>query len=240
LKPPPRPAPSPAPAVAVQPAPEPNPIKPDDSTAWAKQIFAMVGLAAVLVAWVMVRRRRGRIPLPTRERSEGLGDPHEAEASNPFVERSPGLEEPLPLNLEEPGAVPEAEGPAEELPRVSTDSGEEDSEARQPLAAEPPPPGPEIVEPTAPDHYAASRAAGREAAEEAVALVRGFEEKIRDLQEQLEEAVTSRERIERQMAAQNEELRVQRAAIARTQRAVRNISRPEEDSHSDAGAPVAD
>jgi hypothetical protein len=46
--------------------------------------------------------------------------------------------------------------------------------------------------------------------------------------------------MERQMAAQNEELRVQRAAIARTQRAVRNISRPEEESHGDAGAPVAD
>jgi hypothetical protein len=245
LKPPPRPTRPLAPPVAVQPRPEPNPIKPDDSTAWAKQIFALVGLAAVLVIWVMVRRRRGRIPLPTRERSEGLADPHKPEASNPFVEPSPGLEEPMLLKTKDPGAAPEADGLAEESPGDSRHAGEEDSEPRPPLAAEPAPPRPEIVEPTAPapaapDLYAASRAAGREAAEEAVALVRGFEEKIRDLQQQLEEAVASRERMERQMAAQNEELRVQRAAIARTQRAVRNISRPEEESHGDAGAPVAD
>ena len=44
------------------------------------------------------------------------------------------------------------------------------------------------------------------------------------------EAVDARERLERQVAAQTEELRVQRAAIARTQRAVRNMARPEEDT----------
>ena len=36
--------------------------------------------------------------------------------------------------------------------------------------------------------------------------------------------------MERKIAAQTEELRVQRAAIARTQRAVRNLSRPEDTS----------
>ena len=39
-----------------------------------------------------------------------------------------------------------------------------------------------------------------------------------------------RERVERQVVAQTEELRVQRAAIARTQRAVRNMSRSEDAS----------
>jgi hypothetical protein len=41
--------------------------------------------------------------------------------------------------------------------------------------------------------------------------------------------VDARERLERQVAAQTEELRVQRAAIARTQRAVRNMNRPDEE-----------
>ena len=39
----------------------------------------------------------------------------------------------------------------------------------------------------------------------------------------------ARERLERQVAAQSEELRVQRAAIARTQRALRSLSRSEEE-----------
>jgi len=43
------------------------------------------------------------------------------------------------------------------------------------------------------------------------------------------EVVDARERLERQVAAQTEELRVQRAAIARTQRAVRNLNRTDEE-----------
>jgi hypothetical protein len=46
-------------------------------------------------------------------------------------------------------------------------------------------------------------------------------------------ALEAAERMERKIAAQTEELRVQRAAIARTQRAVRNLSRPEEAGPSD-------
>ncbi|MEE8580152.1 MAG: hypothetical protein V3T33_01070, partial [Myxococcota bacterium] len=53
--------------------------------------------------------------------------------------------------------------------------------------------------------------------------------RIAAMENQLTEVGDSRERLERQAAAQTEELRVQRAAIARTQRAVRNLSRPEED-----------
>jgi hypothetical protein len=57
-----------------------------------------------------------------------------------------------------------------------------------------------------------------------------FERRVASLESRLDEAVDARERLERQVAAQTEELRVQRAAIARTQRAVRNLSRPEEDT----------
>lgn len=61
-------------------------------------------------------------------------------------------------------------------------------------------------------------------------LIRNLESRVNDLESRLEEAVDAKERLERQVAAQTEELRVQRAAIARTQRAVRNLSQPAEDT----------
>jgi hypothetical protein len=50
------------------------------------------------------------------------------------------------------------------------------------------------------------------------------ERRIAHLERRLEELVDARERLERQVAAQTEELRVQRAAIARTQRVLRTVA----------------
>ena len=61
------------------------------------------------------------------------------------------------------------------------------------------------------------------------AMLAEFERRIAQLEGRLDEAVEARERLERQVAAQSEELRVQRAAIARTQRALRGMSRSEEE-----------
>jgi hypothetical protein len=44
----------------------------------------------------------------------------------------------------------------------------------------------------------------------------------------LDEVTDARDRLERQMSAQAEELRVQRAAIARVQRVLRTLARPDE------------
>jgi hypothetical protein len=52
--------------------------------------------------------------------------------------------------------------------------------------------------------------------------------RIQGLETRLEEVVDARERLERQVSAQAEELRVQRAAIARAQRVLRTLARPEE------------
>jgi hypothetical protein len=60
-------------------------------------------------------------------------------------------------------------------------------------------------------------------------LVHELERRIEHLEARLDESVDARERLERQVAAQSEELRVQRAAIARTQRAVRSLSRSEDE-----------
>jgi len=56
-----------------------------------------------------------------------------------------------------------------------------------------------------------------------------LERRLAHLETRLEEMVDAKERLERQVAAQTEELRVQRAAIARTQRVVRSISANPED-----------
>jgi hypothetical protein len=61
------------------------------------------------------------------------------------------------------------------------------------------------------------------------ALVQGLVGRLEGLESRLTESDEARERLERQVAAQSEELRVQRAAIARTQRALRSLSRSEED-----------
>ncbi|MFB3118462.1 MAG: hypothetical protein ACE1ZP_06815 [Myxococcota bacterium] len=60
-------------------------------------------------------------------------------------------------------------------------------------------------------------------------LVQDLASRVGNLETRLNEANDSREKLERQVAAQSEELRVQRAAIARTQRALRSLSRSEED-----------
>jgi hypothetical protein len=54
------------------------------------------------------------------------------------------------------------------------------------------------------------------------------EGRVADLERRLEQLVEARERLERQVAAQTEELRVQRAAIARTQRVVRSMTKGDE------------
>jgi hypothetical protein len=60
-------------------------------------------------------------------------------------------------------------------------------------------------------------------------IVQDLERRVAHLETRLDESIDARERLERQVAAQSEELRVQRAAIARTQRALRSLSRTEEE-----------
>jgi hypothetical protein len=64
--------------------------------------------------------------------------------------------------------------------------------------------------------------------EEFQQMMREMSLRVESLEGRIDELVDARDRLERQVAAQTEELRVQRAAIARTQRAVRNLARPED------------
>ncbi len=289
-------APAPAPAklsskpASAWPASAPESLEVEDSTSMVQQIFALVGLAAVLVAWGVVRRRRGRVSLASPSKRETADPQVGSDESNPFAGMESPAEETLalaaasadsasldssPTFLDSPplDSSPHDSSPHDSPPHDSQTASPDDSPPTLPdgssgpateiaLAAEdddaelalfgemneahkeaaPPEPQESAasqalgVEPAGVDPYQA----GREAAEEAIALVRGLEERVASLQDRLEEAIDSREGIERQMAAQNEELRVQRAAIARTQRAVRNISRPEGENRPEPGSPAVD
>jgi Meckel syndrome type 1 protein len=61
------------------------------------------------------------------------------------------------------------------------------------------------------------------------AMVQQLVSRVDALESKLEESNDARDRLERQVAAQSEELRVQRAAIARTQRALRSLNRTEDE-----------
>jgi hypothetical protein len=70
------------------------------------------------------------------------------------------------------------------------------------------------------------------------AAVIELERRIALLEGRIEELVESRQRLERFAAAQNEELRVQRAAIARTQRVLRGIVKPEDPAPESSPSPA--
>jgi hypothetical protein len=73
-----------------------------------------------------------------------------------------------------------------------------------------------------------------ELGDEMAAVVKELERRMAHFETRLEEVVDAKERLERQVSAQTEELRVQRAAIARTQRVLRGISRPEDEASEPA------
>jgi hypothetical protein len=76
---------------------------------------------------------------------------------------------------------------------------------------------------------AARGAAAPAAGGDVMRLVQELERRLGALESKLDQANEAREKLERQVAAQSEELRVQRAAIARTQRALRTMSRGDEE-----------
>ncbi len=76
------------------------------------------------------------------------------------------------------------------------------------------------------------------ASDELQQMFREMQRRVAALESRIDELVDARDRLERQVAAQTEELRVQRAAIARTQRAVRNLARPEDAADDEPTEPA--
>ncbi len=168
-------------------------------------------LLAVVVFTVMRRRRPAEDPLSSVMSAEDAGMVSDG-AAEPFALEAPEAPptdddlamEPVPKQA---SAASDSIFDADSEPVASAPIAEIEPAA----AVAPPPPTPA---PAAPAPVAA----------ESAELVG----RIAELEGRLESLMESRERLERQVAAQTEELRVQRAAIARTQRVVRSMGKPED------------
>jgi hypothetical protein len=172
---------------------------------------AVLALAVLLLAWfayrrLAIRRTRQRA-LDTWEEDLLFAGEHPEEPSvEAEVASEPALALEAAKEAEEPSAL-EATALAE-VPRIVVPEPEATS-GWQTLSV--PPTVPRESVPTVP----------RES-------VPALEHRIARLEGRIEELLEARERLERYAAAQNEELRVQRAAIARTQRVLRGIVRTED------------
>ncbi|MFP6640222.1 MAG: hypothetical protein VCC04_08265, partial [Myxococcota bacterium] len=176
----------------------------------------VIGIVAMSIVLMAMRRRRA-VGRPD-ELDEGVEvGGASADADNPFSNRAASASL-NPFGSEEDRAD-------EAMPNIELGLADMDEDSEKEAA---PVDGPF----TAADPAVHGRSAGSGMSginDEMQRLAGDFQRKAESLERRLEEATEARERLERQVAAQTEELRVQRAAIARTQRAVRNMNRPDED-----------
>jgi hypothetical protein len=225
---------TPAPAALAEEKPKPPPIrvaaKKDRSlmdwllTPWVLGLFAVVALG---LAVILMRRR------PAKTAAEA---PAEEETSVGSLFSSGSTESPGESASEATEAAL-ASGASEAAP--ATQSTEEEASAfdfEAPDTAEPEKPeeGPAqgamvstigAVTSTAAFQSSPTATGGLNLAE--------LDRRLALLEQRLEEVIDAKDRLERQVSAQTEELRVQRAAIARTQRVLRTVVRPEDDQPSE-------
>jgi hypothetical protein len=247
LQPPPMPA-SPPPSAASEAHREalaakaktlpPMPTRSDDSwmsLATSPMGLGVIGAAVLLLGTVVVMRRRRALddedPLYTVMAAEDAGAPVDAEiADEPATVRAAPIWEPDAYEASEPtpkqgphqlafGARPTPEAasePARDEIAPPDDSDSIFGGVTEPTIA---------IAPPAPAYAATAMpiaATGASMSEEET------ERRLAELERRIEQLAEARERLERQVAAQTEELRVQRAAIARTQRVVRSIAKTED------------
>jgi len=181
-------------------------------------MLVLAALAASLIVYrrVSVRRMRA-LALGKGEDQAIFGDasPSESAIEAPWATEPAIPAWDLPLDEETPAL---AEAPALTLVVPKDDP----REGWQSLAI---PPAELVITASFADSDASPFVTPDEPPDEFVAAL---EQRIGRLEGRIEELFESRERLERYAAAQNEELRVQRAAIARTQRVLRGIIRPED------------
>lgn len=170
-------------------------------------VLAGVALAVILLIAIVLMRRRGAAS--------------EQEPITPFAAGEPFSVDEKPELAEEP----EAEQAEEGLPAPFEEEGEESSLFDQPVeTAEP------AAEEPAADDVEVAMAPPVAESPRSPDLGQEMEQRLANLERRLEEFTDERERLGRQVAAQTEELRVQRAAIARTQRVLRDLTRPADEA----------
>ena len=168
----------------------------------------LAGIAAVLLLAIalLVLRRRGPAAEEEPITPFGAGEPFSVDEKPEVAEEAEGAEEDADLPVR-PGAEVEAslfDQPVETMGPLGQQEAEAPAADRDEVAAAAATGGP----------VPATEPSGE------------LERRLARLEERMEEVVDEKERLGRQVAAQTEELRVQRAAIARTQRVLRDLTRP--------------
>ena len=207
-------------------------------------LTALAGLAVVALLFALGRRRRADAE------NEAFSPLDAAEGAEPGVAESVGAER---AEAERDAGFalagdPEGEGEASTAEEVAVSAADEstlppagehdiDLEAAGEVVVEGTEMNQDTDSPTAavtggglPTPPLAALGQSDVGASEVAKLVEEFDRRIAHLENRLEEVVDAKERLERQVSAQTEELRVQRAAIARTQRVLRTIARPDEEA----------
>jgi len=244
-RPPPKPAaqpramPPPRPAAAARPRPQPKPAAvppPAEESFFTGTVMMAVGAVVVLAlgAVGLARRRRSSSAVEDED-----FDGAEMDQENPFA----GFDADSAADVEAKGKAEGQQGDTGEFAFAEDEGEAAKAASAQPLAVSDdsePQEGSDMDQRVSENASTvildsppiASVGVSEQAGDGAdvMRLFTEFERRVASLETRLDEAVDARERLERQVAAQTEELRVQRAAIARTQRAVRNLSRPEEDT----------
>ena len=195
--------------VQVPPVSSSNEAPSSEASGRRWSLVALLALAALL--WFGVRRRMQQSSV---ELDESLGDsaPSQEEALHAPAAAADTTAETSSAELENT-----APGVVSDLP----DNAVTESQANQISAA---------AEPSSvavPPRFNEAPEEAEELIDDSeVQQVASLENRIALLEKQLSRSVEARERLERQIAAHTEELRVQRSAIARTQRVVRGMARP--------------
>jgi hypothetical protein len=214
----------------------------DDGPGWMTWALVAVGVAVVgFGALVAVRRRNASAPA---ESDEGDGAvPFFADAEHEG-ERAEDDENPF-ADLATSGTAfgADAGSEAAKAPRtVDRATGKNEKKPSESLlfddAEETKMEGMEVISRSQTNELGGAMPMMEGGSDEIMQMFREMQRRVAALENRIDELVDARDRLERQVAAQTEELRVQRAAIARTQRAVRNLARNDEGSDDEPTEPA--
>ncbi len=169
---------------------------------------ALVVFLIFAIAFAVARRR---------------GAAEEEEPATPFA-----AGEPFSVD-EQPGVAEPQEDTDADLPVASAAASQESSLFDQPVESVDPLDEPQSDE-AAPDREEVAVALPVAASAPGADPSQELERRLAQLEERVDEMVDTKDRLGRQIAAQTEELRVQRAAIARTQRMLRDLTRPADEA----------
>jgi hypothetical protein len=212
------------PPTPVKPAPRPMvaKTKADDGGGWMTWALAAVGVVVLLLGGLFVARNRSG---GAADYADEDADADTIASGNPFAESGVDGDQ---MNM---GGSENVAGQLsdEEMMIVSRTQDSEEKESESVVFADSEEEVMEVISQDAVNESLGMPPTSGEIPEEFQQMMRDMNSRVQALEGRIDELVDARDRLERQVAAQTEELRVQRAAIARTQRAVRNLARPEDE-----------